>query len=315
MSNMKVRFTSISRLFFRFCAGLRTLILAIMFSPAILSPASASEPEQSAVLELGVAPFLPARTLVQNYQPMRAYLEQHLKQPVLFVMAPDYKTFYERTQRREYPVIITVANAAYLAYAESGYVPMLRPVIDTRPVLVVPKNSNLTRMQNLRGKTVALPDPLAIIAMQGVQMLRETGLNPGNDITLRHLPDHSTAVNHVIAGETAAAIVSDRALLQMPAATQEGVRVIQAWEKGAAPGVVYLANPALPPQRVAQLTQAILKFVRETPEGREFIMKLGYGGLVPATKQDLEPLASYGELLKEKVVRSNEKEKTRVSSE
>lgn len=308
MSNMEVRFTSISRLFFRFCAGLRTLILAIMFSPAILSPASASEPEQSAVLELGVAPFLPARTLVQNYQPMRAYLEQHLKQPVLFVMAPDYKTFYERTQRREYPVIITVANAAYLAYAESGYVPMLRPVIDTRPVLVVPKNSNLTRMQNLRGKTVALPDPLAIIAMQGVQMLQETGLDPGNNITLRHLPNHSTAVNHVIAGETAAAIVSDRALLQMPAATQEGVRVIQAWEKGAAPGVVYLANPALPPQRVAQLTQAILKFVRETPEGREFIMKLGYGGLVPATKQDLEPLASYGELLKETVVRSNEKE-------
>jgi phosphonate transport system substrate-binding protein len=308
-SNMTVRFTGLARLLFRHCASLRALLPVILLSPAILSPASASEPKQSAVLELGVAPFLPARTLVQNYQPMRAYLEQHLKQPVLFVTAPDYKTFYERTQRREYPVIITVANAAYLACAESGYVPMLRPVIDTRPVLVVPKNSNLTRMQDLRGKTVALPDPLAIIAMQGVQMLRETGLNPGNDITLRHLPDHNTAVNHVIAGETAAAIVSDRALLQMPAATQEGVRVIQAWEKGAAPGVVYLANPALPPQRVAQLTQAILKFVRETPEGREFIMKLGYGGLVPATKQDLEPLASYGELLKETVVRSNEKEK------
>ena len=306
-SNMTVRFTGLTRLLVRYCASLRTMMLVIMLSPVIMPLASASDPEQSAVLELGVAPFVPARTLVQNYQPMRAYLEQHLKKPVLFVTAHDYKAFYERTQRREYPVIITVANAAYLAYAESGYVPMLRPVIDTRPVLVVPKNSNLTRVQNLRGKTVALPDPLAIIAMQGVQMLRETGLAPGNDITLRHLPNHSTAVNHVIAGEAAAAIVSDRALLQMPAATREGVRVIQTWEKGAAPGVVYLANPALPPQRVAQLTQAILKFVRETPEGREFIAKLGYGGLVPATKQDLEPLAPYGEMFKEAIARSNEK--------
>lgn len=309
-SNMTVRFTGLTRRLFRHRASLRTIMLVIMLSPVIMSLASASDPEQGAMLELGVAPFLPARTIVQNYQPMRAYLEQHLKEPVMFVTAPDYKTFYERTQRREYPIIITVANAAYLAYAESGYVPMLRPVIDTRPVLVVPKNSNLTRVQNLRGKTVALPDPLAIIAMQGAQMLRESGLDPGKDVNLKHLPNHSAAVNHVISGEAAAAIVSNRALLQMPAATQEGVRVIQTWEKGAVPGVVYLANPALPPQRVAQLTQAILKFVRETPEGREFINKLGYGSLVPATKQDLEPLASYGEMFKEAIVRSNEKEKS-----
>lgn len=261
-------------------------------------------------LELAVAPFLPTATLVQNYLPLRAFLEQHLQEPVMIVTAPDYKTFYERTQHREYPIIITFASAAYLAYAESGYVPMLRPVVDTCPVLVVPKNSRLARVQDLRGKTVALPDPLAVIAMQGTQMLRESGLDPGKDVNLRHLPNHSAAVNHVIAGEAAAAIVSDRALLQMPAATQEGVRVIQTWEKGKAPGVVYLANPALPRQRVAQLTQAIQKFVRETPEGREFMMKLGYGGLVPATKQDLEPLASYGEMFKEAIVKSNEKEKS-----
>jgi phosphonate transport system substrate-binding protein len=307
--NMTVRIARHIRLLSRNRASLRNIMLAILLSPAIMSVASASDPAQGAGLELGVAPFLPARTIVQNYQPMRAYLEQHLQEPVLFVTAPDYKSFYERTQRREYPIIITVANAAYLAYAESGYVPMLRPIIDTRPVLVVPKSSNLTRVQNLRGKTVALPDPLAIIAMQGVQMLREAGLDPGKDVNLKHLPNHSTAVNHVIAGEVAAAIVSDRALLQMPTATQAGVRVIQTWEKGAAPGVVYLASPALPRERVAQLTQAILKFVRETPDGREFIMKLGYGGLVPATKQDLEPLAPYGVMFKEAIVRSNEKEK------
>lgn len=307
---MTVRLTGWARLCFQCCASMRNIMLVVLLSSAIISVASASDPAHGAVLELGVAPFLPARTIAQNYQPMRAYLEQHLKQPVLFMTAPDYKTFYERIQRREYPIIITVANAAYLASTEVGYVPMLRPAFDTCPVIVVPKNSSLTRIQDLRGKTVAVPDPLAIIAMQGAQMLRESGLDPGKNVNLKHLPNHSAAVNHVIDGEVAAAIVSDRALLQMPAATQAGVRVIQTWDKGAAPGVVYLANPALSPQRVAQLTQAILKFVRETPEGREFIVKLGYGGLVPATRQDLEPLAPYGEMFKEAIVRSNEKEKS-----
>jgi len=283
-------------------------MLAILLSPAIMSVTSASDPAQGAGLELGVAPFLPARTNVQNYQPMRAYLEQHLKEPVMFVTAPDYMTFYERTQRREYSIVITVAHAGYLAHTESGYVPMLRPVIDTSPVIVVPKNSSLARIQDLHGKTIALPDPLAIIAMQGVQMLRESGLDPVKDVYLKYLPNHSAAVNHVITGEAAAAIISDRALLQMPAATQESVRTVEKWGKAKAPGVVYLASPDLPRQQVAQLTQAILTFVRETPEGREFIMKLGYGGLVPATKQDLEPLAPYGEMFKEAIVRSNEKE-------
>ncbi len=301
-SNMTVRFIGYTRLLFRDRACLRNIMLVILLSPASMSLVSASDAVQGSVLEVGVAPFLPARTIVQNYQPLRVFLEQHLKEPVMFVTAPDYKTFYERTQRHEYPIIITVANAAYLAYAESGYVPMLRPVIDTRPVLVVSKSSNLTRVQNLRGKAVALPDSLAIIAMQGVQMLRESGLDPGKDVTLKHLANHSTAVNYVIAGEAAAAIVSDRALLQMPTASQASVRVIHTWEKSSLPGVVYLANPALPPQRVAQLTEAILKFTRDTPEGREFILKMGYGGLVPATKLDLEPLAPYGEMFKEAIV-------------
>jgi phosphonate transport system substrate-binding protein len=289
---------------------MRHALVLFLLSVAVAHAGPGPDRQPREPLELAVAPFLTATTLVQNYQPLRAFLDRHLGQPVMFVTAPDYKSFYERTQRREYPVIITVASTAYLAYAESDYVPMLRPLVDTCPVLVVAKNSSLTRIQDLRGEAVALPDPLAIIAMQAVQMLHEAGLDPGKDVNLKHLSNHSVAVNHVISGEVAAAIVSDRALLQMPAAAQAGVRVIQTWKKGAAPGVVYLANPGLPPQRVAQLTQAILKFVRETPEGRDFIMKLGYGGLVPATKQDLEPLASYGAIFKATIAKTSEKEKS-----
>jgi phosphonate transport system substrate-binding protein len=276
-------------------------------SIAVAHAEPGSDRQSDEPLELAVAPFLPAAILVQNYQPLRSFLERQLNVPVLFVTAPDYKTFYERTQRHEYPIIITVANAAYLASAEAGYVPMLRPVIGTCPAIVVAKNSSLTRTQDLRGKTVALPDPLSIIAMQGALMLHEYGLVPGKDVHLEYLSNHSAAVNHVISGDAVAAIVSDRALLQMPAATQANVRVIQDWEKASAPGVVYLASPALSPQRVAQLTQAILKFTRDTREGREFINKLGYGGLVPATRQDLVPLGIYGEMFKRALVKSNEK--------
>jgi phosphonate transport system substrate-binding protein len=275
------------------CAGLVALSSAVK--------AAATDPEQKAVLELGIAPFLPAHTLVRNYQPLRAYLEQQLGKPVLFVTAPDYRSFHERVLRREYPVIIAIASTAYLANTEAGYVPMLRPQVGTSPVLVVSKQGSLTGVQELRGKTVALPDPLAIISMQAKQRLRESGLEPGNGVRLRHLPTHSAAVNHVLSGEAAAAIVSDRALAQMPAATREGLRTIRKWEQDAVPGIVYLAHPDLPPERTAQLTREILKFVRDIPQGRDFIKMTGYGDLVPATLPDLQRLAPYAELFRQEL--------------
>lgn len=255
-------------------------------------------PDKKQELQIAVAPFLPAHLIVKNYQPMREYLETKLKQPVSFITAPDYKTFYERTRQHDYTVIITVAHAAYLAQAEAGYVPMLQPVNLTQPVLIVSNTSKFKHPIDLKNRVIALPDPLAIISMQGVEMLREAGLNPDADFTRKHLPNHGAAVNYVLTGEVAAAIVSNRALLQMSKATQQKVHIIYQSSKWAAPGIFYLANPAMPAERVALLAQTIRQFVKDTPQGRDFIHELGYGDLVPATEHDLQAWAGYGAMFK-----------------
>ncbi len=272
--------------------GLGWLLLLFWLAPCAFAGKSPTR------FELAITPILPVRTMIENYQPLRAYLELRLQEPVTFVTAPDYKTYNQRLQRHAYPFMIAVANSAYLACTDYGYVPMLRPAINTRPALVVAKRSRVTNIKELRGATLTMADPLAIISMQGLQMLREAGLDPQRDVIIKYLPNHGAAVNFVISGEAAAAIVSDRALLQMPQATQDAVRVVQTWERGAAPGVVYLASPSVPRERVARMSQAILEFVRNTEDGRDLMKHMGYGTLIPVTAQDLKPLAPYGALLK-----------------
>ena len=272
--------------------GLGWLLLLFWLAPCALAGKSPAR------FELAITPILPVRTMIENYQPLRAYLELRLQEPVTLVTAPDYKTYNQHLRRHAYPFVIAVANSAYLACADYGYVPMLRPAIDTHPVLVVAKRSKLTSIKELRGATLTMGDPLAIISMQGVQMLRAAGLDPRRDVIIKHLPNHGAAVNYVISGEAAAAIVSDRALLQMPQAARDAVRVMQVWEQGAAPGVVYLASPSVPRARVEKLSRAILEFVRDTADGRDLMRRLGYGTLLPATVADLKPLAPYGALLK-----------------
>lgn len=270
-------------------------LLAVLLS--LLAP-YAFAGNRATGFELTFTPFLPARTMIQNYQPMRAYLEMHLHEPVTFVTAPSYKIFNDHLRQHAYPFVITTANSAYLAYTDSGYTPILRPAINTHPVLIVAKQSTVATVQALRGAILTLPDPLAIVSMQALAMLREAGLDPQRDVKIKYVVNHSAAVNFVISGEAAAAIVSDRALMQMPEASRNAVRIVQTWEAGAAPGIVYLASPQVPRARAEHLRQAILAFVRDTAEGRQMIRKLGYGDLIPARAEDLKPLAPYGAQLK-----------------
>jgi phosphonate transport system substrate-binding protein len=248
-------------------------------------------------IEIAITPFLPVRTLVQHYEPMRLFLEKQLQQPVIFVTAPDYKTFNERILKREYSYLVTVANGAYVAIADAGYVPLLRPVIDTRPTLVVKLDAGIRRTADLRRKTVALSDRLALVSMQAPAMLREAGLDPEHDVALRYHPNHAAAVNYMLSGEADAAIVSDRALMQMAPAVKDATRVVAVWDKGAAPGVVYLASPRLPRASREQFARAVLDFVH-TAEGRRVMERLGYGGLRPTKAEELKFLAPYGASLK-----------------
>lgn len=278
---------------------IRSVLLGFI---ALCSLASVGMAAAKPGVEIAITPFLPVRTMVQNYETMRLHLEKQLKQPVLFITAPDYRTFHERTRKQEYDYLITVANAAYLAQAESSYVPLFRPAVYTRPTLVVAKGAPLEQVTELRGKTVAMPDSLAIISMQGQAMLREAGLEPERDVTLKHMRNHGAAVNLVLAGDAMAAIVSDRALAQMPAATRDGVRVLQTWEKGAAPGVVYLVSPKLSKATREKFSRAVRSFV-ESPDGMALMQQLGYGTLLSATAADLQFLAPYGAALKEGLAR------------
>lgn len=257
-----------------------------------------AQPVPTRGYELAFTPFLPVRTMMQNYQPMRSYLEKRLHEPVTLVTAPNYRSYVAQLRMRAYDFVITSANSAYLAYAEFGYIPLLRPVNYTSPTLVVAKDHPLSSAKELRGAIVSVPDAMSIVAMQAETMLRDAGLDPHHDVILKYMPNHSAAANYVLSGEATAAIISDRALAQMPDTIRNALRVVDTWKAGAAPGVIYLANPRLPPQRIQAMKQAILAFVQDTAEGKEMMLRTSYAGLVDAKEEEFKALESYGLQLK-----------------
>lgn len=262
------------------------LLAVFMFSVLSAQAANAEEP-----LEIGIWPYMSTRALLETYQPMQVYLEQRLHRPVLFVTAPDQKTFVERTQKGEYRFVVTAPHFARLAQMDAGYVPMLRAKRNASGVFVVDKNSTLHRVDELRGKTVTMTDRITLMSMLGLQSLRDYGLEPGRDVTVHYSLSHNSAVLAVLRGESAAAATSLAILGQMPNNVKYSVKVLAI--TGEVTPVVYLANPQVAEQEIHDMAQILLDFTGRTPEGMKFISDLGYQGLSPPTDIEMQRIDPY----------------------
>lgn len=267
----------------------QAVLACLMFTTLATHAAPAARPPG---IELAIVPYLPARTLLERYKPLRVHLERTLRRPVTLFTAPDYQTFIARTQSREYSFVVTVAHAARLAEQEAGYVPMLRPAMDTHAVLLVARDGPIRSVADLRGTRVAVPDTLAIVTQLGTEVLRSHGLTPGDDLTLYAATTHSTAMHAVLAGEAAAAVISDRAFIAAASNLKHELRAIATSGSGG-PGVVFLASPAVPQALVAEITQAILGFANETADGRQFLESLGYDTLRALKPDELAVVDGY----------------------
>jgi len=261
----------------------------LIFAIAVLG--SAGSAQAGRPLQLGVLPYLPARSLIVEHQPLRDYLQQGLGREVEVYTAPDFRTFFENTRQGRYDVVITAAHFARVAQLDQGYVPMVRYSGGARGLLVVARDSPIRRLDQLRGKTIAGPDRLALGSLVVVRWLHEHGLEEKRDYTLTTSVSFNTAILMVQHGEAAAAVTAPAALQQMPAELRDSVRILG--DTGDYTNLVYLANPRLGRREIAQIKALILRFGADTRPGRAFLSMTGFGSIVPATAADMQRLDSY----------------------
>lgn len=242
-------------------------------------------------IEIGVIPTLSTRTILSTYQPLREYLEAKLKQPVVLVTAPDFRTFIARTQRGDYRFVVTASHFARLAQTEAGYVPMVRVKRELRGILVVRANSGVKTIGDLRGMIVTTPDDISMVTMLGLQLLRHHGLEPGKTVTVRPSASFNSAVLAVQNGESDAALTAQTALNQMSEETRAALRPIAT--TNAVPHVIFLANKSVPPKEVERVTRLLLDFAEDRPRGAQFFEQTGFLGYVRPTAAELKNLDSY----------------------
>lgn len=272
---------------------LRQWLITLLLACNGIVPAHAQE---VAPLEIGLVPNLTARALLTAFEPMRAYIELQLRQPVRLSTAPNFKEFYARTQKGEFDLVVTPAHFAWLAHREAGYTPLLTYVEQLNGLLVVSRDSPIQNVSELRGKRLGIVDPLAIVSMRGQRVLLEQGLRPGVEYIVQPIAPHNAAAVAVAQDELDAAIIGSGPYRIMAEETRARLRILR--EVGAVPNAIYLAHSRIPPARQRELQMHLRAFAETATEGQKFMTQYRYGGFKVITAADLKPMEVYAEQVK-----------------
>lgn len=266
------------------------MLILVLFVAAFSRHATATDATVKP-LEIGIIPNVSTHALFAAYQPLRLYLEQRLDRPVILLTAPDFKTFYERTGRGDYDLAITPPHLARLAEIESGYVPLTTYQNELDALLLVARNGSIKTVADLRGKSIGMPDLLALAPMAGRHWLEQRGLKAGTDYTLRITAPHNTAVLSVMRGDTDAAIVGSGPYQLMPAELRDGVRILA--NVGTVINATFMAHPRLSADERTRIKGALLAFANESPEGKKFVRDNEFGGMKPLSSRNLKTMDRY----------------------
>ena len=239
---------------------------------------------------LGIFPNMTAKQIVESYRPLADSLEKHMQRRVVIYSARDFRTFIERTHRGDYDIVLTAPHLAFLARQEAGYRPLLKYGQPVRGLLVVRNDAPLHDLGDLRDRTLATADPLAVVVLAIHSELGEHGLRRDLDYRTLDFSTHLNAAMQVINGRADAAVLGLHPYNLMQPELRRQLRVLA--ETPPLSSLMYLIHPRLRDAEAQALRKGMMRFAA-TPKGQAFIKRGGYGGFVDATGRELESFRPY----------------------
>jgi phosphonate transport system substrate-binding protein len=233
---------------------LRFISLILVLMPG-LSPATASANNE---LTLGVFPYVSPAQLAAFHAPLKDYLAANLQRPVSLVTAPDLNSFVERTSQGQYDIIITAPHLGRLAETRDGYKRLAQTSHTVQGFFLVPKDSGIQKIEDLKGKTVMIAQKVSIVYQMAEHTLREHGLVPGKSVTIIETRTHNNAMQAPLRGEADASVTGKLLWYGLDDAQKDKMRMIGTTAE--APGFLVMANPRLATQEIEKIKKLLLDF-------------------------------------------------------
>ncbi len=240
-------------------------------------------------MTLGVLPYVTAGQLVEYHTPLKNYIAESLGRPVALITAPDLPGFVERTGKREYDLVLTAPHFGRLAERRDGYQIVVRTMNEIQAAFLVRKDSDIHRIEDLKGKSIMVAQPISMMYQLSVGTLEKKGLIPGKNITIVEARTNNNALSAPLRNEADAGVTGVLLWGLAKGEHKEQLRLVGTSAK--VPGFVLMAHKRIPKRDVAKLRKALLSF-GTTPQGQAYFSTAGmkgFGLVDSATMRSLDP--------------------------
>jgi ABC-type phosphate/phosphonate transport system substrate-binding protein len=265
-------------------------VALILLSSALHSSATADVTRLSPVADkneylLGVFPYLAPRELEKMYSPVAADYSNAIEASVLFRTNSSYESFMENLEKQTFDIVF-VQPFDYVAIADKyGYRPLATRNKPLPAIFVVNPQSAYANVEDLRGKTIALPPAVAAISYLIKNYLSENGIDPDTDVTIKHFDSHGSCMRNVLIGNADACGTAPPALRFFESKMNARLKVI-AKTKGI-PNSIFAVHPRVTKAMEDKLRSRIVSW-QSTPEGKKLLEGLKVEMFVPAKDSEYD---------------------------
>jgi phosphonate transport system substrate-binding protein len=240
-------------------------------------------------IRFGIVPQQSAAELAKLWVPLLGYLQEKSGLELVFETAKDIPTFEKRLAAGEYDVGYMNPYHYIVFHTSPGYTAFAREKgAKLQGVIVVRKDSNLNKIEELAGKTLAFPAPAAFAAtILPLAHLKSQGIT----VTPSFTSSHDSVYMGVARGFFPAGGGINRTFENAKAETRDELRVL--WMTPQYTPHALAAHPRVPKESMRRLQAATLGMDAD-PRGREVLARLNFKGFEEGRDADWDDIRRLG---------------------
>ena len=260
--------------------------LLLLFLLALCSGAPHAQQDKP-VVTFGIVPQQTPSLLARNWYPLLTYLSQELPFDLRFATAPSIPEFERRLSQGLYDVAYMNPFHYVYFHERSGYQALARERDKKLTgIIVVRRDSDIQRLEQLDGATLALPAPAAFAAsLLPRSLLPKKGIHA----KVEYVKSHDSVYLAVSRGLFDAGGGVMRTLNGQPEAIREQLRIL--WKTPGFTPHAFAYQPRLPEAYREALLKALVD-LHDQQEGHLLLEQLGFHALVAANDSDWDDVRS-----------------------
>jgi len=255
-----------------------------------LSTSVAQTNESSAEkLRIGVVPNVSARIIATNYQPLAEYFRTALKRDTEITTGANFPNFHQRALNQEFEIMVTAPNLGRVAQLDGNWraLAVFEPGV---PGLLVGLSGQDHDLSKLKGKKLALSNPQSLVALVGVDWLKNQGYQAGTNYQTMTVANDDSLGVVLKSGEAPFAMMSMGEFNSKNPELKKQLTVVTEFVR--LPGFMFMVSAKMSDADKAKIEQLLQAFPA-SELGKKFLALNSFTGLKVPTDAQTSLLDQY----------------------